>query len=447
MALHIRRWLTAAVATAAVLGAAEPAAIADTPTTTPAANTAAAFAAEDGAYPDAQQLQQATGMTVTRGDGGIVYTPCDTPHQITIWGRSVTLPMYRACFTAPGASGYLALNVPDAFRIETTGRTLHANLTTDGSAQSVDVAADSAVGVGEGAATGSHSVLLELNVTGSTAQPPAAPKPDPGTAATARIAVGSLGRGGRACTGTLVAPQWVLSAADCFATDPADFTTAHAGLLPTRTTATIGTHTVEVVEIAPRTDRDLVLARLAVPVYDVTPIAVSTTAPATGEALTVAGWGRTATTWVPDAPHAATLTAAAVTAGGVDLTAKTAADTVCKGDAGAPALRTENGKPAIAAVTSRAWQGGCLGTDPAETRTGASEARVDDLASWVGGLVNRSYQLVNPASGRCVNVSGQGPTWDNLNPIILFDCVPGAGNEAFQLTASGQLYNPASKRC
>ncbi|MEE1785613.1 hypothetical protein PUR71_22295, partial [Streptomyces sp. SP17BM10] len=47
----------------------------------------------------------------------------------------------------------------------------------------------------------------------------------------------------------------------------------------------------------------------------------------------------------------------------------------------------------------------------------------------------------------CVNVSGQGPTWDNLNPIILFDCVPGAGNEAFQLTASGQLYNPASKRC
>ncbi|MEV7028071.1 hypothetical protein, partial [Kitasatospora sp. NPDC093558] len=199
MSLHIRRWLSAAVATAAVLGAAQPAASADTPAPPPAANAAPdaanpapdaanpapdaanaanaapAYAVEDGTYPGAQEVQQATGITVTRGDGGITYAPCDTPHQITVWGRSVTLPMYRVCFAAPGASGYLALTVPDAFRIETAGRALHADLTTDGKSQSVDVAADTALGVGEGATVGSHAVLLELNVTGSSTQPPAAP--------------------------------------------------------------------------------------------------------------------------------------------------------------------------------------------------------------------------------------------------------------------------------
>ncbi|MFJ8441706.1 ricin-type beta-trefoil lectin domain protein [Kitasatospora griseola] len=56
-------------------------------------------------------------------------------------------------------------------------------------------------------------------------------------------------------------------------------------------------------------------------------------------------------------------------------------------------------------------------------------------------------QLRNPVSGRCLNVSGAGPVWDNGTPIILFDCVAGAANERFKWTADGQLRNPASGRC
>ncbi|MEE1787255.1 hypothetical protein PUR71_30775, partial [Streptomyces sp. SP17BM10] len=66
-----------------------------------------------------------------------------------------------------------------------------------------------------------------------------------------------------------------------------------------------------------------------------------------------------------------------------------------------------------------------------------------------------SGQLYNPASKRCVNVSGAGPTWGNLTPIILFDCVNGAANETFVLASADKpaagpgaaLFNPASKRC
>lgn len=39
--------------------------------------------------------------------------------------------------------------------------------------------------------------------------------------------------------------------------------------------------------------------------------------------------------------------------------------------------------PELVAVGSDSWQGGCLGTDPAETRTGAVDTRVDDVVGWV----------------------------------------------------------------
>jgi hypothetical protein len=67
----------------------------------------------------------------------------------------------------------------------------------------------------------------------------------------------------------------------------------------------------------------------------------------------------------------------------LDLAAKSDGAAVCKGDTGGPLLSTTGGHTAIAGVNGSSWQGGCLGTDPAETRTGAVAARADDLAGWV----------------------------------------------------------------
>ncbi|MFD4133728.1 RICIN domain-containing protein, partial [Streptomyces goshikiensis] len=55
-------------------------------------------------------------------------------------------------------------------------------------------------------------------------------------------------------------------------------------------------------------------------------------------------------------------------------------------------------------------------------------------------------RIVNPTSGRCLNLEGSGP-WNNGNGVILFDCVSAALNEQFKITTEGQILNPASGRC
>ncbi|EST19954.1 hypothetical protein M878_41005 [Streptomyces roseochromogenus subsp. oscitans DS 12.976] len=199
----------------------------------------------------------------------------------------------------------------------------------------------------------------------------------------------TMGDAKRACTGTLVDPRWVLTAASCFADTPG--AAVPAGAPKGKATATVGRSDLsntsagavrDIVELVPRTDRDLVMVRLASAVSGVTPASVTTSAPTEGESLQSAGFGRTRDEWVPDHAHTAAFTAGTLTGTSVQLAASGDA-AICKGDTGGPVLSTTGGHTAIVGVSSLSWQGGCLGTDPAETRTGASAARVDDLAGWV----------------------------------------------------------------
>ncbi|MFF2732038.1 trypsin-like serine protease [Streptomyces sp. NPDC058008] len=198
---------------------------------------------------------------------------------------------------------------------------------------------------------------------------------------TAKVQIGDAATG-RACTGTLVNNQWLLTAASCFADDPAALV---AGAPPVASTATIGRTDLTttagqvraITQLVPRADRDLVLARLATPVSGPSFLHPATTAPAAGESLTGAGYGRTADTWVPDSLHAGALTVGTVEA----TTVSVDGTPLCKGDSGAPVFRERNGRPELVAVASRSWQGGCLGSE--ETRTGAVASRVDDIRTWI----------------------------------------------------------------
>lgn len=199
----------------------------------------------------------------------------------------------------------------------------------------------------------------------------------------------------RACSGTLVDHQWVLTAASCFAADPQQTTALTKGAppLPAVVTADGNKPTAKaerdqkVQEIVPYPGRDLVLARLAPlsaadalggPFPDISAAQVGDTAPAQGDQLRAVGYGRTRLDWTPERAHTG--------AYGVDLVNPTTlaiapgatGAALCKGDAGGPVL---NASGRVVAVVSAAWDGGCLNSQ--ETRTGAVATRVDDIADWV----------------------------------------------------------------
>ncbi|OKI25142.1 hypothetical protein A6A07_31625 [Streptomyces sp. CB03911] len=441
------------------LGSSAPLATAD-----PSDNASAPFSVEDLSYPGAAQILQDTGATLISGDGRITLTSCDASYQIMVWGRSVTQPLNRICFAAPGATGYLALNVPKAFRIMTVDRTVSASLSTDGKSETVNVPEDTAVGIGEGDVVTTRSVLLELRVTGSSATPPAAQPTDPALAYAVKLDIG----GKRSCTGALVDRYWVLSAASCFTDNPAPGFSVPGGAPALKTTATIGrtdlTNTavgkvVDVAELVPRSDRDLVMARLATPVTDVVPLAVAAGAPVVGESVKVAGYGRTSTTWVPNLLHTGTFTVDGVQTTGIDITGTAPTGvSVCKGDTGGPAVRESGGHAELVAVSSTSWQNGCL--DSAETaHNGARSTRVDDLAGWVQEVRYRTvevkpgthlFAIGSEGSTYGLDVDYTAGTWGtswtrldgtNLKAITSVTTGPGSTVRLYAVGTDGHVYS------
>ncbi|MFI2714521.1 ricin-type beta-trefoil lectin domain protein [Micromonospora sp. NPDC018662] len=238
-----------------------------------------------------------------------------------------------------------------------------------------------------------------------------------GTAADASYGfVAKVDVGVRACSGVLVDPHWVATASSCFAEDGQPVA---AGPPPRATSVTVGRidlsttagQTRAVTELVPHPERNVVLARLAAAVTDVTPVTLGTTPPGVGETLQVAGFGRTATEWVPDKLHVAPFTVEAAAAATAQIVGQNPQQTsTCRGDSGGPALRQTAGGLELVGLHSASWQRGCLGST--ETRQGSTETRTDDLAGWFGASIaaapdwqaGRALQIVNANNGKCLVV-------------------------------------------
>ncbi|WP_411105042.1 trypsin-like serine protease [Streptomyces sp. cmx-4-9] len=254
------------------------------------------------------------------------------------------------------------------------------------------VPAGSAVAVsGPEAAAGQHTAVVKLNI---------GDEPN-----------------GRGCTGTLIDASWVLTAASCFAATPG--TTVPAGAPALKATVILADgKRIAVAELAPRTDRDLTLARLATPATGPTGITYAAAAPAAGAELTAVGLGRTATEWAPLKAHTGAFTLGASDSTTLSITGK-GTDAICKGDTGGPLV---NAAGEVVGVNSRSWQGGCLSADPAETRTGAIAARADGLREWIDGIRSttpgwQTRALVQSGTGLYQSVRLADGSWTGYTDV------------------------------
>jgi hypothetical protein len=113
-------------------------------------------------YPDAARIQTERGILLKRGDGHLLLTDCVTGGDF-IEVRARNQDPY--CFTASKPSGWVTLELQDAFLVfSDSTHTTVADYTINGVSDSTTIEPGGAEGIGEGTTPGQRAVLLELRV-------------------------------------------------------------------------------------------------------------------------------------------------------------------------------------------------------------------------------------------------------------------------------------------
>jgi hypothetical protein len=191
-----------------------------------------------------------------------------------------------------------------------------------------------------------------------------------------------------ACSGVLIAAEWVASAGHCFH-DATAAKTRVSGAPRYAAIATIGRATisgqggaaVEVVDVRQHPTVDFALLRLASPVTDVAPIKLNTQPPIVGETVRMTGWGTsnssTALNQRPDRLQTGIWVVDGLTAGTVLMRGRAPATTTsaCPFDSGAPYFTEGPGGPLLVATEI---------AGPACPHAGQeTTARIDTMLAWI----------------------------------------------------------------
>ncbi|MGH4029183.1 hypothetical protein ACQB60_09645 [Actinomycetota bacterium Odt1-20B] len=127
-------------------------------------------AVEDFAYPDAARLLKEKGITLKRGDGHIVLSDC-ADANILVRTTHTNDDGNKYCFKATGKKGYLSLEVPKVYSVDSEGPAFQATVTSEDGKKTVQVEKGGFQPVGTGdlspGASGKPAVLVELRVNGN----------------------------------------------------------------------------------------------------------------------------------------------------------------------------------------------------------------------------------------------------------------------------------------
>ena len=189
-----------------------------------------------------------------------------------------------------------------------------------------------------------------------------------------------------ACSGALIAPQWIVSAGHCFHDGARN---RISGPPRYQVIVTVGQATLsgtdgqrtEVVEVVQQPETDLAVAKLATPVTGITPLALSEKAPVKGEVVRLVGWGSKDSaadlTHRPDRMQTGQMTIARVGAHEVYVTGYLPSpDTsACPYDSGAPYFSEGPDGPKL--VSTEISGPSCPHKQNEKT------ARVDVIATWI----------------------------------------------------------------
>ncbi|OLF14653.1 esterase [Actinophytocola xanthii] len=248
-----------------------------------------------------------------------------------------------------------------------------------------------AAGVDRTAAPGGKAVATSSAPARPPSSPSPPPPPDPILPFNAKLTTQDIPtpEGGvrpGACSGALIAPDWVITAGHCFR----DLGGTRIGGPPPFTMTVVvgklkdsdpGGHIAQVVDVRQSPVNDLAVVRLSSPVADITPLALADTPPPVGQQLQFAGWGSLSATVFGPSDHLkrGRFTVASIgetTMEAVPVAPRTVENSPCPQDSGAPFFVSDDNRTGLLVAI--------VNSGPPCPQPGREViARVDVVADWI----------------------------------------------------------------
>ncbi|GAA1968449.1 hypothetical protein GCM10009754_46830 [Amycolatopsis minnesotensis] len=148
----------AAVAAAVIGVSAAAVAVAGPSSNAPGDDLPQRSTVEDRSYPGAAKILAERSISLKSGDGRILLVDCGSaPDLVEVYSRTKG----TFCFKIIGATGYLALDLPETYTVKGNSHRLQVSLTAQGRTTTATVEKESWTPVGEGTG-GAPSVLVEI---------------------------------------------------------------------------------------------------------------------------------------------------------------------------------------------------------------------------------------------------------------------------------------------